>query len=102
MKSLTTVVIGFGVGVGVGIVAVFAGGEAFQWRWYGQPIYQLKHGECEKVEFGLRSDGYVMWRKVMTLTNSPGELPCSPMGWSDYAPMPLWTNRPVVVGEPQN
>jgi len=54
--------------VGLGLAA----GENISWTWKSKPIVELK---CDgaSLQFGLRSDGVVVWREISHTTNSPAE-----------------------------
>ena len=39
-----------------------------------QTIYRIRTAEGGVVEFGLRSDGVVVWREIVNSTNSPAEV----------------------------
>src|SRR5512146_2553830 len=48
-----------------------------RWQWQGHTILALHEGTAT-LEFGLRSDGVVIWREVTSATNSPGEMAEAP------------------------
>lgn len=47
-------------------------GDSIRWEWRGKPIVELK-GDGGTLQFGLRSDGVVVWREITASTNSPAE-----------------------------
>lgn len=44
-----------------------------EWTFHGQPISSVT-ALGERLQFGLRDDGVVVWRKITSKTNSPAEL----------------------------
>lgn len=64
-----------------GVSLGFTGAAVIEWLWHGDPIVEaVHHPSGDKVQFGLREDGVVVWRKITQTTNSPAERP------------PAWTN----------
>lgn len=53
-------------------VAAAVTGTRVEWAFHGQPILQHR-ADGETLELGLRDDGVVIWRRITSATNSPGE-----------------------------
>lgn len=45
---------------------------SIQWGWQDGPILR-RFAQGRTLEFGLRSDGVVVWRETVAQTNSPAE-----------------------------
>ena len=62
--------------------------ERIRWTWPSMMYYNAEARSGSKVEFGLRSDGVVVWREILpAVTNSPAEKPMDT----------LWTNSSMVI-----
>lgn len=47
--------------------------ESIRWRWHDIPVIGDPEHKGERLQFGLRSDGVVVWREILNSTNSPAE-----------------------------
>lgn len=54
------------------VLTGYAASSTIRWLWNGQPVQQIMR-PGERLEFGLRDDGVVVWREINTTTNSPAE-----------------------------
>lgn len=62
----------FLVALFVVLAGLCATGPPIEWEFGFQPVWQL-NGFNESLQFGLRNDGVVVWRKIILATNSPAE-----------------------------
>lgn len=60
---------------------VQAGNEFIRWMNVNDSLTLLYNGN--RIEFGLRNDGVVVWREITNMTNSPAEVraPDQSLAW---------------------
>jgi hypothetical protein len=62
-----------------------------EWRFHDKLVHSIAvNGET--VEFGLRQDGVVVWRKITNTTNSPAEQVVFNYVATNYLVVPCFTN----------
>ncbi len=45
---------------------------SIQWQWQNGRLFE-RYSASHTLQFGLRSDGVVVWREMLATTNSPAE-----------------------------
>jgi len=93
MKKIKDYLIGF---LALGAICSIGADTSIDWRPNGWPVFthRTTSNPSRTIEFGLRSDGVVVWREITQAwprTNSPAELP-----------LPVITNLYRSPGMPTN
>ena len=69
---------------------------SIQWQWENGRLFE-RYTNSRTLQFGLRSDGIVVWREVVATTNSPAEntgIPHRSRARPEIVPPPPPTNQP--------
>lgn len=69
---------------------------SIQWQWENGRLFE-RYTNSRTLQFGLRSDGIVVWREVLSTTNSPAEntgIPHRSRARPEIVPPPPPTNQP--------